>query len=83
MDEITTSATKAKTAKNMTDSFGLSKNAMPQLEVPAEFRQMIIRASRKPETPTRRQRRPARKQPTCSKPPMRPPPRALQATISS
>jgi phasin len=41
MNEITTSATKAKTAKHMRDSFGLSKNAMPQLEVPADFREMI------------------------------------------
>ena len=41
MNEITTSATQAKTAKRMTDSFGLSKNAMPNLEVPAEFREMI------------------------------------------
>ena len=41
MNEITTSATKAKTAKHMRDSFGLSKNAMPQLEVPAEFHEMI------------------------------------------
>jgi hypothetical protein len=41
MNEITTSATKAKTAKHMADSFGLSKKAMPQLEVPADFREMI------------------------------------------
>jgi hypothetical protein len=41
MNEITTSATKAKTAKHMRDSFGLSKNAIPQLEVPADFREMI------------------------------------------
>ena len=41
MNEITTSATKAKTAKHMTDSFALSKNAMPNLEVPADFREMI------------------------------------------
>ena len=41
MTEITTSATKAKTAKHMTDSFALSKNAMPRLEVPAEVREMI------------------------------------------
>jgi phasin len=37
MNEITTSATKAKTA----DSFALSKDAMPKLEVPAEVREMI------------------------------------------
>ena len=41
MNEITPSATKAKRAKHMTDSFGLSTNAMPKLEVPAEFREMI------------------------------------------
>ena len=41
MTEITTSATKAKTAKHMPDSFALSKDAMPKLEVPAEFREMI------------------------------------------
>jgi hypothetical protein len=29
MTEITTSATKAKTAKHMPDSFALSKDAMP------------------------------------------------------
>jgi hypothetical protein len=80
MNEITTGAMKAKTAKHMTDSFGLSKNAMPKLEVPAEFREMIDKGVAQARD---RQRRPARKQPTCSKPPMRPPPRALQATISS
>jgi phasin len=41
MNEITTSATKAKTAEHMTDSCALSKNAMPRLEVPAEVREMI------------------------------------------
>ena len=41
MTEITTSATKAKTAKHMPDSFALSKDAMPKLEVPAEFREMV------------------------------------------
>ena len=41
MNEITTSATKAKTAEHMTDSFAVSKNAMPRLEVPAEVREMI------------------------------------------
>ena len=41
MNEITTSATQAKTAKHMTGSFGLSKSAMPKLEVRAEFREMI------------------------------------------
>ncbi len=41
MNEITTSAMKARTAKHTTDSFGLSKNGMPMLEMRAEFREMI------------------------------------------
>jgi phasin len=41
MNETTTDATKAETTKDMTDSFGLSKNGMPKMEVPAEFREMI------------------------------------------
>ena len=41
MNEVTTSVMKARTAKHMTGSFGLSKNAMPMLEMPAEFREMI------------------------------------------
>ena len=40
MNETTTGATKAKTAKHMTDSFGLPKYEMPKMEVPAEFREM-------------------------------------------
>ena len=83
MTEITTSATKAKTAKHMPDSFALSKDAIPKLEVPADFREMIDTGVAQARTPTRRRRRPATKQPTCSKPPMRPPPRVPQATISS
>jgi hypothetical protein len=37
MNETTTGATKAKTAKHMTDSFGLPKYEMPKMEVPAKF----------------------------------------------
>ena len=40
MNETTTGATKAKTAKHMTDSFGLPKYEMPKMEVPAEFLEM-------------------------------------------
>ena len=40
MNETTTGATKAKTAKHMTDSFGLSRYEMPKMEVPAELREM-------------------------------------------
>ena len=40
MNETTTDATKAKTAKHMTDSFGLPRYEMPKMEVPAEFREM-------------------------------------------
>ena len=41
MNEITTGAMKAKTAKHMTDSFGLSKNAMPKLQVTASFARCV------------------------------------------
>ena len=40
MNETTTGATKTKTAKHMTDSFGLPKYEMPKMEVPAEFLEM-------------------------------------------
>jgi phasin len=40
MNETTTDATKAKTAKHLSDSFGLPKYEMPKMEVPAEFREM-------------------------------------------
>jgi phasin len=40
MNETTTGATTAKTAKHMSDSFGLPKYEMPKMEVPAEFREM-------------------------------------------
>jgi phasin len=40
MNETTTGATKAKTAKHITDPFGMSKYEMPKMEVPAEFREM-------------------------------------------
>ena len=40
MNETTTDATKAKTAKHPSDSFGLPKYEMPKMEVPAEFREM-------------------------------------------
>ena len=40
MNETTTDATKAKTAKHMTDWFDLSQYEMPKMEVPAEFREM-------------------------------------------
>jgi phasin len=36
----TITATKAKTAKHITDPFGMSKYEMPKMEVPAEFREM-------------------------------------------
>jgi phasin len=42
MNETTTGATKAKTAK-MADSFGLSMYEMPKMEVPAEFREMTAK----------------------------------------
>ena len=37
MNETTTSATNAKIAKQMTDTFGLPKYEMPKMEMPAEF----------------------------------------------
>jgi phasin len=40
MNETTTGATTAKTAKHMSASFGLPKYEMPKMEVPAEFREM-------------------------------------------
>src|SRR5260370_17867840 len=40
MNETTTDATKAKTAKHLSDAFGLPKYEMPKMEVPAEFREM-------------------------------------------
>ena len=40
MNETTTRATEAKTAKHMTDPFDLSKYEMPKMEVPAEFREI-------------------------------------------
>ena len=40
MNETTTSATNAKIAKHMTDTFGLPKYEMPKIEIPAEFREM-------------------------------------------
>ena len=40
MNETTAAATKAKTAKHPSDSFGLPKYEMPKMEVPAEFREM-------------------------------------------
>ena len=40
MNETTTDATKAKTAKHLSDSFGLPKYEMPKMAVPAEFREM-------------------------------------------
>jgi phasin len=40
MNETITGATKAKTAKHVTDPFGMSKYDMAKIEVPAEFREM-------------------------------------------
>jgi phasin len=40
MNETTTSATTAKIAKHMTDTFGLPKYEMPKMEIPAEFREI-------------------------------------------
>jgi len=40
MNETTTSATTAKIAKHMTDTFGLPKYEMPKMEMPAEFREI-------------------------------------------
>jgi hypothetical protein len=43
MNENITGTTKAKTAKHVTNSFGLSNYEMPKIEVPAEFREMTDR----------------------------------------
>ena len=40
MNETTASATNAKIAKHMTDTFGLPKYEMPKMEMPAEFREI-------------------------------------------
>lgn len=40
MNETTASATNAKIAKRMTDTFGLPKYEMPKMEIPAEFREI-------------------------------------------
>jgi phasin len=40
MNETTTGATKAKTAKYLNDPFGMSSYEMPRMEVPAQFREM-------------------------------------------
>ena len=40
MNETTTGATKAKTAKYLNDPFGMSSHEMPKMEVPAQFREM-------------------------------------------
>ena len=40
MNETTTGATTAKTAKHMSEPFGLPNYEMPKMEVPAEFREM-------------------------------------------
>ena len=40
MNETTASATNAKIAKHMTDTFGLPKYEMPKMEIPAEFREI-------------------------------------------
>jgi phasin len=40
MNETIIGGNKAKTAKHMTDPFGMSKYEMPKMEVPAEFREM-------------------------------------------
>jgi phasin len=40
MNETTTSTIKAKTAKEITDPFGMAKYQMPKMEVPAQFREM-------------------------------------------
>jgi hypothetical protein len=83
MNEITTSATQAKTAKRMTDSFGLSKNAMPNLEVPAEFREMIDTGVAQARDTYAKAKAAGEEAADLFKPPMRPPPRVPQATISS
>jgi phasin len=40
MNETTAGATKAKTAKHITDPFGMSKYELSKMEVPAQFREM-------------------------------------------
>jgi phasin len=40
MNETTTSATNAKIARHMTDTFGLPKYEMPKMEMPGEFREI-------------------------------------------
>ena len=40
MNETPASATNAKIAKRMTDTFGLPKYEMPKMEIPAEFREI-------------------------------------------
>jgi phasin len=40
MNETTASATNAKIAKHMTDTFGLPKYEMPKMEIPAEFHEI-------------------------------------------
>jgi phasin len=40
MTETTANSMKAKTAKEMTDPFGMAKYEMPKMEVPAQFREM-------------------------------------------
>ena len=40
MNETPASATNAKIAKHMTDTFGLPKYEMPKMEIPAEFREI-------------------------------------------
>jgi phasin len=40
MNETIIGGNKAKTAKSITDPFGMSKYEMPKMEVPAEFRDM-------------------------------------------
>ena len=40
MSETIIGGTKSKTAKNITDPFGMSKYEMPQMQVPAELREM-------------------------------------------
>jgi hypothetical protein len=40
MNEATASSIKAKTAKEITDPFGMAKYEMPKMEAPAQFREM-------------------------------------------
>ena len=46
MNETTASATNAKIAKHMTDTFGLPKYEMPKMEIPAEFREITDKGVR-------------------------------------